>query len=196
MPPTSAPLIIDAVMDATHHLMFFQGAAGTGKTITIKALIRALALGGKKYLSCGTTGIATVQSSGGTTLHSLCRLSIDEEFTGSFRSNIGCDSFRARDIFTANLIIIDEVSMLRRLVVNRVLMTLQSISVHDRVEFGGKMILFVGDLRQFPPVIPNFSIRKFQLQQPMRAPDAAWTDFLLSIAKDQTHEIQDWRELE
>jgi hypothetical protein len=73
--------MIDAVMDETHQLMFLQGAAGTRKTITIEAL----ALGWKKYLGCGTTEIAAVQSSGGTTLHSLFRFSLDEEFAGTFR---------------------------------------------------------------------------------------------------------------
>jgi hypothetical protein len=39
------------------------------------------------------------------------------------------------------------------------------------------------------------SIRKFRRQLPMRAPDPLWAAFLLSIAKDQSCEIQDWREL-
>jgi hypothetical protein len=86
-------------------------------------------------------------------------------------------------------------------------MTLQSISVQDRMEFGGKMILFVGDLLQLPLVVRNFSmpvvyrlitrlpcwplIRKFQLQQLMRSPDALWTDFLRTTARGQTREIRD-----
>jgi hypothetical protein len=68
-------------------------------------------------------------------------------------------------------------------------MTIQSISVHDRIEFGGERILFVDDLLQLPPLVLNFSmpiayrlitcllywlsIQKMQLQQPMRAPNPA-----------------------
>jgi DNA polymerase III delta prime subunit len=203
-----AAQIIDSVIHQTNQLMFLQGSAGTGKTFTIKALIRKLQSLGKRCLICGTTGIAAAQYPGGTTLHSLFRLGIDEEFAGSFRSNIGRDTFEAKYILEADLIIIDEVSMLTPWVANRVSMTLQSISVQDQMPFGGKMILFVGDLLQLPPVVRNFSmpvvyrlitrlpcwplIRKFQLEQPMRSPDASWTDFLRTIAKGQTHEIRDW----
>jgi hypothetical protein len=101
--------------------------------------------------------------------------------------------------------------MLTPWVANRVSMTLQSISVQDQMPFGGKMILFVGDLLQLPPVVHNFAtpvvyrlitrllywslIRKFQLKQPMRSPDAWWTDFLRSVAQGQTSEVREWRDL-
>jgi Cdc6-like AAA superfamily ATPase len=64
--------------------MFLQGPAGTGKTFTVKALINTLESCFKKCLICGTTGIAAVQYPGGTTLHSLFHLGIDEELRGSF----------------------------------------------------------------------------------------------------------------
>jgi ATP-dependent exoDNAse (exonuclease V) alpha subunit len=138
--------------------MFLQGSAGTGKTFTVKTLIATLQSCGKKCLICGTTGIAAVQYPGGITLHSLFRLGIDEQFTGSFRSNIGRRTAHARHILAADLIVIDEVSMLTPWVANRVSMTLQPISDHDRIEFGGKRILFAGDLLQLPHVVPNFSM--------------------------------------
>jgi hypothetical protein len=191
--------------------MFRQISAGTGKTFTVQALITELRASGRKCLICATTGIAAVQYPGGTTLHSLFRLGIDEEFRGSFRSNIGRDTPQAQHILDADLIVIDEVSMLTPWVANRVSLTLQSISDQDGVEFGGKRILFVGDLLQLPPVVANFSmpvvyrlitrlsywpsIHKFQLRTPMRAPNEFWAAFLLSTAKGQTHEIQDWRDL-
>jgi hypothetical protein len=91
-------------------------------------------------------------------------------------------------------------------------MTLQSISGQHQQEFSGKQILFVGDLMQLPPAVSNFSmpvtyrsithlsywpsIRKFQLEWPMKALEPSCADFLLSIAKGQTHDIQIWRELE
>jgi hypothetical protein len=63
-------------------------------------------------LICGTTGIAAVHYPGGIPLHSLFRLGIDEQFTGSSRSNIGRGTAHARHIHAADLIAIDEVSML------------------------------------------------------------------------------------
>jgi hypothetical protein len=56
-----------------------------------------------------TTGIAAVQHPGGITLHSLFRFGIDEEFAGSFRSNIGRGTFAVKIILDADLIIIYEV---------------------------------------------------------------------------------------
>jgi nucleoside-triphosphatase THEP1 len=126
--------------------MFLQGSAGTGKTFTVKTLINALQSHRKKCLICRTTGIAVVQCPGGTTLHSLSRLGIDEQSRGGFRSNIGRGTPLARYILAADLIIIDEVLMLTPWVANRVSLTLHSICGYERIQFGGKRILFVGDL--------------------------------------------------
>jgi hypothetical protein len=95
---------------------------------------------------------------------------------------------------------------------NRVLVTLQSISGDDQLEFEGKHIMFVGDVLQLPPDVSNLSmpvlyplitrlrywpsIRQFQLQKPIRAPNLFWVDFSSSVSSVQTHDIQDWRELQ
>jgi hypothetical protein len=205
--------IIEAVIEKTSQLMFLQGSAGTGKTFTVRAIINTLRSTRRKCLICATTGIAAVQYKGGTTLHSLFHLGIDEEFAGSFRSNIGRGTKAAQHLLSADLIIIDEVSMLTPWVTTRVSKTLQSISGKDKEElvFGGKQILFVGDLLQLPPVVADFSIpvtyrlitrlpywpriKKLQLRNPMRAPDSQWAEFLLSIAKGENHSVNNWMQL-
>jgi ABC-type branched-subunit amino acid transport system ATPase component len=144
--------IIKAVLDETHQLMFLQGSAGTGKSFTTKALINAFQSHRKKCLICRATDIAAVQYPGGTTVHSLFRLGIDEQSRGGFRSNIGRGIPLVRYMLAADLIIIDEVSMLTPWVVNRVSLTLQSISGYERIQFGGKRILFVGGLLRLPPL--------------------------------------------
>jgi GTPase SAR1 family protein len=154
-----ATQLMNAVLQNTHQLMFLQGAAGTGKTFTVNTLIKELqSTYRKNCLICATTGIAAVQYPGGTTIHSLFRLGIDEEVQGSFRCNIGRNRIEARHLLRADLIIIDEVSMLTPWVANRVSVTLQSISVHSTRLFGGKTLFFVGDLFQIPPVVKNFSM--------------------------------------
>jgi hypothetical protein len=143
-----ASKIIKAVLHETYQLMFLYSSPETGKIFTVKALINALQSHCNKCLICGTTGIAAVQYPGGTTLHSLFRLGINKQSRGGFRSNIGCDTPLTRYVLVADLIIIDEVSMLTPWVANRILLTLQSISGYERIQFGGKRILFVGDLLQ------------------------------------------------
>jgi ATP-dependent exoDNAse (exonuclease V) alpha subunit len=133
-----ASKIIKTVLHETHQFMFLQGSAGTGKTFTIEALVNALQSYRKKCLICGTTGMAAVQYPGGTTVHSLFRLGIDEQFRGGFRSNIGRGTPLARYIIAADLIIIDEASMLTPWLTNRVSLTLHSISGYQRIQFGGK----------------------------------------------------------
>jgi hypothetical protein len=96
-------------------------------------------------LICGTTGIAAVQYLGGTTLHSLSRLGIDEQSRG-VSVQISDTVLRWPDISADDLIIIDEVSMLTPWVANRVSLALQSMYGYERIQFGGKRILFVGDL--------------------------------------------------
>jgi hypothetical protein len=90
-------------------------------------------------------------------------------------------------------------------------LALRSISAHGRVEFGGKPILFVGDLRRLSQRFPfprrllsisssqtfliGLEFENFQLQQPLRGQDHVWNGFLLSIADGQIHNIEDWRKL-
>jgi hypothetical protein len=151
-----ASKIIKTVLHKTHQLMFLQGSAGTGKTLIVKALINAFQSHGKKCLICETTGIAAVQYPSGITFHSLFRLGIDEQSRGSFRLNIGRGTPLARYILAADLIIIDQVWKLTPWVVNRVSLALQSISIYEKIQFGGKRILFVGDLLQLPPLFRIF----------------------------------------
>jgi hypothetical protein len=137
--------IIQGVIEGTSQLMFLEGSVGTAKTFTIRALIAYLESIGKKCLICATTGIAVVQYPGGTRLHSLFRLGIDEESSRRSRPNIGRGTFHAEYILVGDLIVIDEVWTLTLWVANRVSMTFQSISPQEEMDFRGRTILFVGD---------------------------------------------------
>jgi hypothetical protein len=177
--------------EVEHISLCFSRFSGTRTTFTVKPLINTLQSHCTKCLICGTMGIAAVRYPGGTTLHSLFRLGMDEQSRGGVRSNIRRGTPLARDILAADLIIIYEVSMLTSWVANKVSLALQSTYGYERIQFGGKRILFVGDLLQLPSIVPDFSmpvayrlitrlpywssIRKIQTQQPMRASDPSWT---------------------
>jgi hypothetical protein len=123
-----ASQIMDAVMQKTDQLTFLHGSARTRKTFAIKALIKAFESIRKKCLIWSTTRIAAFQYPGGIALHLLFHFGIGEQFRRSSRSNVGRGIAQARHILAANLIIIDEVSMLTPWATNRVSMTLQSRS--------------------------------------------------------------------
>jgi hypothetical protein len=82
---------------------------------------------------------------------SLFRLGIDKWFPEGLWSKIGGDILQACQISVANLINIDEVAILSLWVADRTSTAFQSIHIHGQIEFGGKPILFVGDLlRSYP----------------------------------------------
>ena len=180
------------------NLIFLQGRAGTGKTFTTNILIKKLKESGHKVLVAGTTGIAASQYKGGQTVHSLFALTIDQKIIGNeYKSSIGLHTLRAEELLSADLIIIDEISMMTIKTVAGVDFTLrylssekygfkdQDIDYNMIPPFGNIPILFVGDLLQLPPVTPgsNASVAqrlitrcewwdhviKFALFEPMRS---------------------------
>jgi hypothetical protein len=202
--------ILAAVDDPACRLMFLPGVAGTGKTFTVRRLIELLHAQGKRCLLSATTGIAAVQYPGGTTLHSLFKMGMDEINRGPFVSPIGRRTAHAIHIVQADLIIVDEVSMLTPWVANKVSKILQWIG-GPALEFGGMKFLFVGDLLQLPPVVPVFAVpviqrlitrlrcwpemTKFRLGRLMRATDPHWNELLQSRAKGEQDSLPTWSEL-
>jgi hypothetical protein len=134
-------------------------------------------------------------------------MGIDEVNRGPFVSPIGRRTPHAIHILRADLIIVDEVSMLTPWVANKVSKILQWIG-DEALEFGGMKFLFVGDLLQLPPVVPGFAmpvvqrlitrlrcwpdIRKFRLGRPMRATDPHWNELLEILAKGEQDSLPTW----
>jgi hypothetical protein len=131
-----------------------------------------------------------------------------------FTSNIGSGSTKAKYIQRARIIIIDEVSMLTPWVARKVSLTLDSITEtkYEQWTFGGKLILFVGDLLQLPPVVKDMAIpvvqrmitrmpcwdriEKYVLTTPERCKDNEWNDFLQGIATGTLDETEKtWKQV-
>ena len=202
----------------TPNLIFLQGRAGTGKTFTTNVLINELRKKCFNVLICGTTGIAASQYNGATTVHSLFSLGIEQNIKGNeFKCNIGRKTNKASLLLNSDLIIIDEISMMLIQTANRVDLTLRFLSAEDinqnidynSIEpFGGKCILFIGDLLQLPPVIPNSSssvsqklitkcswwnqVKLYGLSQPVRCIDIKWTNFLYEVANGKNGKYSTW----
>ena len=149
----------------THQHVFLTGKAGTGKTTFLKHIVKHTY---KKTIITAPTGIAAINA-GGVTLHSLLQLPYGgfiPQHTANTPSQAGMitpvslhQGFRMHDkkrklLREVELIIIDEVSMLRADLLDAVDQKLQKIRKNPQ-PFGGVQLLLIGDLLQLPPVISD-----------------------------------------
>jgi hypothetical protein len=107
-----AMAIIRAALVGFPQLMLLKSGAGTGTTHTVRALMLYLTMLKKHYLICDATGIAVAQYAGEQTAYSVFPSAIDKNRKGGLRSNIEKGSAYPRRGNSADLIILDEVSML------------------------------------------------------------------------------------
>lgn len=151
-------------INQTHRSVFLTGKAGTGKTTLLKEIIRTTH---KNTAVVAPTGIAALNA-GGVTIHSMFQLPlggfIPDNSTGQFLENSKFESratlrrhfkmsgLKKAVIRNLDLLIIDEVSMLRSDLLDAVDFMLQSVRKRN-LPFGGVQVLFIGDLLQLPPVI-------------------------------------------
>lgn len=149
--------------------VFLTGKAGTGKTTFLRKLIQ---LTHKKAMICAPTGIAAINASG-VTIHSLFQLPfgaffpdaaaniINQNITFNFNTprtivkHLNMQGNKRRMIQELELLVIDEVSMLRADMLDAIDFSLRYIRRNRNVPFGGVQMLFIGDLHQLPPVVKN-----------------------------------------
>lgn len=141
----------DFVNQTSEHL-FLTGKAGTGKTTFLKQIQERTH---KKVLVTAPTGVAAINA-GGVTLHSLFQLPFEPHIPGysmaSLKKNFFRFSKQKLDLLRQlELLIIDEVSMLRADTLDAIDATLRIIR-RNSLPFGGIQILYIGDMFQLPPV--------------------------------------------
>lgn len=161
----SAELAASYVNNTNRHI-FLTGKAGTGKTTFLRNIISNTY---KNAAVAAPTGIAAINAEG-VTLHSLLQLPfgvfIPEEISFSERNiQVNTPSTLFKDakfgaqkrklINELELLIIDEVSMLRADLLDCIDHTLRKLRKRPYDAFGGIQILFIGDLMQLPPVVRN-----------------------------------------
>jgi ATP-dependent DNA helicase PIF1 len=136
-------------IETANESFYVTGKAGTGKSTFIHYLAQKTR---KNILLCAFTGIAAINV-GGQTIHSFFRfppqplLPEDDEITTFERF-----SKKYKLIQQIDVIIIDEVSMLRADIVEAIDYSLRRNGGNPARVFGGKQIIFVGDIFQLPPV--------------------------------------------
>lgn len=151
-------------INQTNRSVFLTGKAGTGKTTLLKEIIQTTH---KNCVVVAPTGIAALNA-GGVTIHSMFQLPfggfLPDNSVAQFNENSKFESratlrrhFRMSGVKKAvirnmELLIVDEVSMLRSDLLDAMDFMLQSVRKRNQ-PFGGVQVLFIGDLLQLPPVI-------------------------------------------
>jgi hypothetical protein len=157
-----------SIVSFTKCNVFLTGKAGTGKTTFLKALIQNTH---KKTVVVAPTGVAAINA-GGTTIHSFFQLPFgmylpelsDFEISNSsanvfgkqqILSSLKMNSEKKRLIEELDLLVIDEVSMVKADTMDAIDFILKTIRKKPGVPFGGVQLLCIGDLFQLPPVLTD-----------------------------------------
>lgn len=156
-------------INGTKKPIFLTGKAGSGKTTLLRTIVKETH---KQTIIAAPTGIAALHA-GGVTLHSLFQLPfgavvphIDFADNNSIRCELHThqkirkeaakiNSAKRSLIRSAELLIIDEVSMLRADILDAIDISLKHIRKNSQQNFGGLQVLFIGDMLQLPPIVKD-----------------------------------------
>jgi hypothetical protein len=152
-------------INTTNRHLFLTGKAGTGKTTFLQNLAQHTH---KRYIIVAPTGIAALNA-GGVTIHSQFLLplgsylpengKIDPESQAKFYDpkqltiRNPLNSKRKQVLRDIDLLIIDEVSMLRADILDAMDYRLRRARGNMNKPFGGVQLLLIGDLFQLPPIV-------------------------------------------
>lgn len=199
----------------TRQSVFLTGKAGTGKSTFLKYICANTK---KKHVVLAPTGIAAINA-GGVTLHSFFELPfrpiLPDDPDLSLQKGRIYEFFKysrehRKILANVELVIIDEISMVRADIIDCIDRILRVYSGNMRLPFGGKQLLFVGDVFQLEPVVPSdereilnhfypnpffFSARVFkeiclvpiELQKVYRQKDALFVGILDHIRSNAAH---------
>src|SRR5580765_6213194 len=153
-------------INQTNRHLFLTGKAGTGKT-TFLRYIKEHSF--KKMAVVAPTGVAAINA-GGVTIHSLFQIPPGiylpsqrslEDFNGNIYNNhtlfkqMRMSADKKELLRELNLLIIDEVSMVRADLLDAIDTVLRHVRRQPLIPFGGVQLLYIGDLFQLPPVAIN-----------------------------------------
>ncbi|MGN6640005.1 MAG: helix-turn-helix domain-containing protein [Mucilaginibacter sp.] len=139
------------LVNTTIRNIFIHGKAGTGKTTFLKQLKEQTT---KNVMVVAPTGVAAVNA-GGITIHSMLNLPIGPYYPGSALDEVRFNAAKRLAVNELELLVIDEVSMLRSDTLDAVDALLRKIRQKPENPFGGVQVVFIGDLFQLSPVVTD-----------------------------------------
>ena len=149
--------LAERYVEATGRSVFLTGKAGTGKTTFLRHITQTTT---KRFVVLAPTGVAAINA-GGSTIHSFFQLPLcpylpdvkelvtEYQMPERYRS---LRKERIKIIRTLDLLIIDEISMVRADLMDAMDMTLRKYRHNDK-PFGGVQLLMIGDAQQLSPVV-------------------------------------------
>ena len=144
------------IIQFTRRSLFLTGKAGTGKSTFMRHIAATIK---KKHIILAPTGIAAINA-GGSTLHSFFKLPFhpllptDKRYSArNIRNTLKYNGEKTKLLREVELIIIDEISMVRADIIDFIDKVLRIYNRNMREPFGGKQLLLVGDIYQLEPVI-------------------------------------------
>lgn len=149
--------LAERYVNFTGRSVFLTGKAGTGKTTFLKHIAQSTL---KRFVILAPTGVAAINA-GGSTIHSFFQLPLcpylpdvpelitEYQTPEKYRS---LSKERQKMIRTLDLLIIDEISMVRADLLDAVDATLRRYRNND-LPFGGVQLLMIGDAQQLSPVV-------------------------------------------
>ena len=157
------------IIQTTRRSLFLTGKAGTGKSTFLRYVAQHTQ---KKHVILAPTGIAAINA-GGQTLHSFFKLPFhpllpnDSRYSPrNIRKTLKYSGITLQLLRELELIIIDEISMVRADIIDFIDKVLRIYCRNMREPFGGKQLLLVGDIFQLEPVIKE---EEWRLLQPFYA---------------------------
>ena len=154
------------IIQYTRRSLFLTGKAGTGKSTFLRYVAAHTK---KKHVILAPTGIAAINA-GGQTLHSFFKLPFhpllpnDSRYNArNIRKTLKYSGVTLKLLRETELIIIDEISMVRADIIDFIDRVLRIYCRNMREPFGGKQLLLVGDIFQLEPVVKE---EEWRLMQP------------------------------
>jgi hypothetical protein len=136
-------------VENTGRSIFLTGKAGTGKTTFLKTVMEKSR---KRPIVVAPTGVAAINA-GGVTIHSFFQLPFSPYVPGAkVESKFDFGKEKRKIIASSDLLIIDEISMVRADLLDAIDAVLRRFREHGQ-PFGGMQLLMIGDLAQLTPVV-------------------------------------------
>ncbi len=161
-------VVASRFINQTNKSVFLTGKAGTGKTTFLRAIIQKTH---KRAVIVAPTGIAAINA-GGVTIHSQFQLPFGSFIPSdvfpdylnpnlvvnnkqTLKKHMNMTATKRQTLRSLELLIIDEVSMLRADILDSIDLVLRTVRGDYFNPFGGVQVLFIGDLMKLPHVVKN-----------------------------------------